>query len=38
VVYSPAPNIYVSFEYDFNREKPLNLKNDLWALQVAVNF
>jgi hypothetical protein len=38
VVYIPAPNIYVSFEYDFNREKPLNLKNDLWALQVAVNF
>ena len=38
VVYIPAPNIYISFEYDFNREKIINIKNDLWALQVAVNF
>jgi len=38
VIYIPIPNIYVSFEYDFNREK-IDIKNDdSWAVQVAVSF
>jgi len=38
VVYVPIPNIYISFEYDFNREKIVETKNDSWVLQMAVNF
>jgi hypothetical protein len=38
VAYVPAPNFYISFEYDFNREKMFNIKNDMWAVQVAVSF
>jgi hypothetical protein len=38
VVYIPVPNIYISFEYDFNREKILELKNDSWVVQAAISF
>jgi len=38
VVYIPIPNIRISFEYDFNREKIINKKDDLWVVQVAVSF
>lgn len=38
VVYVPAPNFTISFEYDFNREKTLKLKDDMWAVQAAVRF
>ena len=38
VVYIPIPNTRISFEYDFNREKIINKKDDLWVVQVAVSF
>jgi hypothetical protein len=37
-VYTPVPNIFISFEYDFNREKAINLKDDMWVVQAAVSF
>ncbi len=38
MVYVPAPNFYISFEYDFNREKTFVIKDDMWAVQAAVSF
>jgi hypothetical protein len=38
VVYIPVPYISIKFEYDFNREKIINKKDDLWAIQAAVSF
>jgi hypothetical protein len=38
VVYVPVPNVFIKFEYDFNREKNITIKDDLWALQAAVRF
>ena len=38
VLYSPVPNISIKFEYDFNREKNIIKKNDLWAVQAAISF
>ncbi len=37
-VFMFAPNAYLKFEYDFNREKDLEIKNDAYLLQVAVGF
>ena len=37
-VYIPVPNVFLSFEYDFNREKPLDLKDDMWTIRAAVSF
>jgi hypothetical protein len=36
--YVPVPNLYLTFEYDFNRMKDNENKIDLWALQVAISF
>jgi hypothetical protein len=38
IVYIPVPNIYISFEYDFNREKTVEIKTDTWVVQVAASF
>lgn len=38
LVYIPTPNVYISFEYDFNREEVFDLKDDMWAVQAAVSF
>jgi hypothetical protein len=38
VVYMPAPNLFIKFEYDFNREKPVSKRDDIWAVQAAVRF
>jgi hypothetical protein len=38
VTYIPVPNIFITFEYDFDREKIITKKGDLWAVQVAVLF
>ncbi len=33
-----AQNAYLKFEYDFNREKNLEIKNDTYLIQVTVGF
>ena len=38
IIYTPAPNFTISFEYDFNREKTFVIKDDMWAVQAAVSF
>ena len=38
LIYIPVPNIFLKFEYDFNQEKIITKKDDLWAVQVAVRF
>ena len=38
VVYIPVPNIFFSFEYDFNREKIIDLNDDMWVVRAAVSF
>lgn len=38
MVYIPVPNLYISLEYDFNREKLIELKNDEWVVRAAVSF
>ena len=38
VVYVPVPAVFISFEYDFNREKIISIEDDLWSLRVAVRF
>jgi hypothetical protein len=37
-VFMVAPNAFIKLEYDFNREKDLEIKNDAWFVQVAVGF
>ncbi len=38
LTYRPSPNIMIKIEYDFNRERDLNLKNDVLLGQVALQF
>lgn len=38
LLYSPVANIRIKFEYDFNREKNIVIKDDQWAVQAAVRF
>jgi hypothetical protein len=38
LTYRPSPNIVIKIEYDFNREKDINLKNDVLIGQVALQF
>jgi hypothetical protein len=38
VVYIPVPNVFLKFEYDFNRDKNIAKKDDIWAVQAAVRF
>ena len=38
VVYSFAENVYLKLEYDYNREKDLDIKNNLLLCQVALSF
>ena len=38
VIYRPVPDIFFTFEYDFNREKIISRKDDLWAVRAAVRF
>jgi len=38
VVYSPEPNFMLKVEYDFNREKPVELDNDVFLVQVSLLF
>jgi hypothetical protein len=33
-----AQNAFLKLEYDFNREKDVEIKNDTWLVQVAVGF
>ena len=37
-VFAIAQNAYLKFEYDFNREKNLELNNDGYVIQIAVGF
>jgi hypothetical protein len=37
-VFMFAQNAYLKLEYDFNREKDVEIKNDAWLVQVAVGF
>lgn len=36
--YSPVPNLFVTFEYDFNGKQEGEKQADLWAVQVAFSF
>ena len=38
LVYFASENVFLSFEYDFNREKNLEIKNNSYSLQVALSF
>ena len=38
VVFSPAPNFMFKAEYDFNREKEIDLDNDVLLVQVSLLF
>ena len=38
IIYTPVPDVYIKFEYDFNREKVIEKKDDLWTVQAAVRF
>jgi hypothetical protein len=38
LVYFASENVFLTFEYDFNREKDLELKNNSFSLQVAISF
>jgi hypothetical protein len=38
LVYLASENVFLSFEYDFNREKNLEIKNNSYSLQVALSF
>jgi len=38
LVYSPAPDLYITLGYDFNRMKGDENKADLWAVRVAFSF
>ncbi|MFZ2054710.1 MAG: porin [Candidatus Aminicenantales bacterium] len=38
LVYSPAPNFRFEVEYDFNREKPVELDNDVFLARVSLIF
>lgn len=38
VVYSVAENVYLKLEYDYNREKDTEIKNNLLLCQLALSF
>ncbi len=38
MIYSPVPNLFITFEYDFNGKEGGEKKPDLWAVQVAFSF
>jgi hypothetical protein len=38
LVYFASENVFLSFEYDFNREKNLEIKDNSYSLQVAISF
>jgi len=38
LVYFASENVFLSFEYDFNREKNLEIKDNSYSLQVALSF
>jgi hypothetical protein len=38
IIYMPAPNVFIKFEYDFNKEEAIEKKDDSWAVQAAVRF
>jgi hypothetical protein len=38
IILTPVPDVFIKFEYDFNREKVIEIKNDLWIVQAAVHF
>lgn len=38
IVYFAFPNVFFKVEYEFNKEKEIELKNNLLLLQVALNF
>ncbi len=37
-VLSLGPNVFLKFEYDFNRESEIELKNDMYIVQIALSF
>ncbi len=38
VIYIPVPNVFLKFEYDFNRDENIEKKDDGWAVQAALRF
>ena len=38
LVYFASENVFLTFEYDFNREKDLEIKNNSYSFQVAISF
>ena len=38
VVYFASENVFLKFEYDFNREKDLEIKNNSYSFQVSLSF
>ncbi len=37
-VFSLGPSVFLKFEYDFNRESEIQLKNDMYMVQIALSF
>lgn len=33
-----AQNVFFKFEYDFNREKDFEIKDDMWTFQIALSY
>jgi hypothetical protein len=38
LVYSASADVLIKFEYDFNREGEVELKNNVFYVQVALHF
>jgi phosphate-selective porin len=38
LVYFASENVFLTFEYDFNREKDLEIKDNSYSFQVAISF
>lgn len=38
VIYKPMPDIFIKLEYDINREKAFDKRDDSWAVQAAFRF
>ena len=38
VMYFASENVFLKFEYDFNREKDLEIKNNSYSFQVSLSF
>ncbi len=38
LVYFASENVFLTFEYDLNREKDLEIKDNSFSFQVAISF